>query len=78
MHRWLPGLVWAAAVFAQQPEKQELNRMLDEIRASIRSDDWVEASRTAARLNAALLTRRTQSQPTPTIELQHLWHANQR
>jgi len=65
---------WAAAHAApqQQPDKQEFYRMLDEIRASIRIDDWPEASRTAIRLNAALLEKRGRTQPTPELELRHL------
>lgn len=63
---------WAVPAAPQQTDKQELNRMLDEIRASIRGDDWSEASRTAMRLNAALLLKRQRTQPSPDLELQHL------
>jgi hypothetical protein len=56
----------------QQTEKQELNRMLDELRAAIRADDWAEASRISIRLNAELLARRTRTQASPLLELQHL------
>jgi hypothetical protein len=74
MRRLAAFAVLALALGAQtQPtEKQELNRMLDELRAAIRADDWAEASRISIRLNAALLERRTRTQPSPLLELQHL------
>jgi len=74
MRRLAAAVVLALALGAQtQPaEKQELNRMLDELRAAIRADDWAEASRISIRLNAALLEKRTRTQPSPLLELQHL------
>ena len=56
----------------QTSDKAEFNRMLDELRAAIRSDDWAEASRISIRLNAMLLEKRTRTQPSPLLELQHL------
>jgi hypothetical protein len=56
----------------QQPDKQELYRMLDEIRASIRLDDWNEAWRTAVRLNVSIVERLPRSGASPDLELQHL------
>ncbi len=46
--------------------------MLDEIRASIRLDDWNEAWRIAVRLNAAILERLPRTGASPDLELQHL------
>ena len=67
-------LISAAVVraAAQQPDKQELYRMLDDIRASIRLDDWNEAWRIAARLNGSIVERRTKTGSSPDLELQHL------
>jgi hypothetical protein len=56
----------------QQPDKQELYRMLDDIRASIRLDDWNEAWRIAVRLNASIVERLPRTGVTPDLELQHL------
>jgi hypothetical protein len=56
----------------QQTEKQEFYRMLDELRAAIRAEDWAEASRISIRLNAELLAKRTRTQASPLLELQHL------
>ena len=74
MHRLAGFAVLALALGAQtqQTEKQELNRMLDELRAAIRADDWAEASRISIRLNAELLAKRTRTQASPLLELQHL------
>src|SRR5437016_14090348 len=74
MRLLLLSALLAGALRAQTPqtEKKEFNRMLDELRAAIRADDWAEASRISIRLNAALLEKRTRSQPTPLLELQHL------
>src|SRR6266404_5865228 len=73
MRRALALFILAASLRAQpaQPTKDDLNRLMDEIRAAIRSEDWSEASRLSIRLNAALLMR-TRSQRTPLLELQHL------
>jgi hypothetical protein len=57
---------------ATPAEKQEFNRMLDELRAAIRADDWVEASRISVRLNAEMLARRSRTLASPLLELQHL------
>src|SRR4051794_41410526 len=69
-------LLWAAIALGsaqpQQPDKKELNLMLDQIRAAIRADDWSEASRLSVRLNSLLISQRSRSQATPSIELQHL------
>ena len=67
-------LISAAVVraAAQQPDKQELYRMLDDIRASIRLDDWNEAWRIAARLNGSIVERLTKTGSSPDLELQHL------
>ena len=68
-------LMAAVAVRAapqQQPDKQELYRMLDDIRASIRLDDWNEAWRLAVRLNGAIIERFPRSGASPDLELQHL------
>jgi hypothetical protein len=67
-------LISAATVPAapQQPDKQELYRMLDDIRASIRLDDWNEAWRIAVRLNGSIVERLTRTGSSPDVELQHL------
>jgi hypothetical protein len=68
-------LVAAATVRAapqQQPEKQELYRMLDDIRTSIRLDDWNEAWRLAVRLNGSIIARLPAGGASPELELQHL------
>jgi len=67
-------LISAAVVAAapQQPDKQEIYRMLDEIRASIRLDDWNEAWRIAIRLNSSIVERLPRTGPSPDLELQHL------
>jgi hypothetical protein len=54
-----------------QATKDDLSRMLDDIRAAVRRDDWSEASRISIRLNASLLMR-IRTQVTPSLELQHL------
>jgi hypothetical protein len=66
------ALATALQAQTQTPEKLEFTRMLDELRAAIRADDWAEASRISIRLNAALLEKRTRGQATPALELQHL------
>ena len=68
-------LVWAVTVRAapqQQPDKQEMYRMLEEIRASIRLDDWNEAWRLAVRMNASIVEQLPRTGATPDLELQHL------
>jgi hypothetical protein len=67
-------LIAAAVVRAapQQPDKQELYRMLDDIRASIRQDDWNEAWRIAVRLNGSIVERLTKTGSSPDLELQHV------
>src|SRR5262249_51957617 len=55
-------LACALGAQTQQLDKQELNRMLDELRAAIRVDDWAEASRISIRINAALLQNRSRTQ----------------
>jgi len=72
MRRLLLFVLCGAALAAQQTDKQELNRLLDELRAAIRADDWVEASRISVRLNAELLARRSRMMTSPLLELQHL------
>src|SRR3954453_18550656 len=73
MRRALALFILAASLPAQsgQPTKDDLNRLIDEIRVAIRRDDWSEASRLSIRLNAALLMH-TRTQRTPLLELQHL------
>ena len=68
-------LMWAVTVRAapqQQPDKQEMYRMLEEIRASIRLDDWNEAWRLAVRMNASIVEQLPRTGATPDLELQHL------
>src|SRR5262245_31298413 len=67
------GLVVAFCAYPQagSGSKDEMIRMLDELRAAVRREDWPEASRISIRLNASLLIR-TRSQVTPSLELQHL------
>jgi hypothetical protein len=67
-------LISAATLRAapQQPDKQELYRMLDDIRSSIRLDDWNEAWRVAVRLNSAVVSRLPRTGASPDLELQHL------
>ena len=74
MRKWIAVCALAIALRAQtqSPEKQEFTRMLDELRAAIRADDWAEASRISMRLNAALLEKRTRGQVTPALELEHV------
>ena len=67
---WLVGVAMLPA--QQAPDKQEINRMMDAIRAAVRMDDWAEASRIAIRLNATLLEWRTKAQASPALEMQHL------
>src|SRR5215467_9877882 len=66
-------LVLAACASAQsvQPAKDDLTRMIDDLRAAVRREDWSEASRLSIRINASLLMR-TRTQATPSLELQHL------
>jgi hypothetical protein len=63
----------AGALCAQsgQPTRDDLTRMIDDMRAAVRREDWPEASRISIRINAALLMR-LRTQATPTLELQHL------
>ena len=76
MRLFVLGCLMAAATVRaapqQQPEKQELYRMLDEIRASIRLDDWNEAWRIAVRLNGSIIERLPRTGASPDLELQHL------
>ena len=67
---WISAATLRAA--PQQPDKQELYRMLDEIRASIRLDDWNEAWRIAVRLNGSIIERLPRTGASPDLELQHL------
>jgi len=52
-------------------DKQELYRMLDEIRSRIRSDDWSDAWRQSVRLHNTL-SRYTGARASPQLELAHL------
>ena len=54
-----------------QPTKVELDRIIEDMRAAIKREDWPEASRISIRVNAALLMR-LRTQGTPPGELQHL------
>jgi len=67
------GLVVASFAYPQtgSASKDEMIRMLDELRAAVRREDWLDASRISIRLNASLLVR-ARSQVTPSLELQHL------
>jgi len=73
MRRALLPLLFAGVLCAQtgQPTKDELSRMIDDMRAAIRREDWSEASRISIRINAALLMR-TRTLATPGLELEHL------
>jgi tetratricopeptide (TPR) repeat protein len=73
MRTVLASLCFAGALWAQagQPTKDDLNRMLEDLRGAIRREDWSEASRISIRINSALLIR-NRSQATPSLELQHL------
>jgi hypothetical protein len=56
-----------------QSEKQELYRLLDQINAAIRSEDWSEAWRLNFKLSAAIATFRTRTGGiSPDLELAHL------
>jgi ATP/maltotriose-dependent transcriptional regulator MalT len=76
MRLFVFGCLMAAATVRaapqQQPDKQELYRMLDDIRASIRLDDWNEAWRLAVRLNGSIIARLPTAGASPDLELQHL------
>lgn len=72
MRHLLLFVLGGAALAAQQTDKQELNRLLDELRAAIRVEDWAEASRISIRLNAELLAKRSRNIVSPLLELQHL------
>jgi hypothetical protein len=76
MRLFVLGCLMAAATVRaapqQQPDKQEMYRMLDEIRASIRLDDWNEAWRLAVRLNGSIIQRLPTTGASPDLELQHL------
>ena len=77
MRRLLPLCLIAAAVPAgpqtpvQSPEKQELYRQMDAIRAAIRSDEWNEAWRRSIMLNASLASL-TNTRVSPDLELAHV------
>ena len=73
MGRALATLLFAGALCAQTGRitRADLDRMIDEMRAAIRREEWQEASRLSIRINAALLMQ-TRSQATPALELQHL------
>ncbi|MBS1854027.1 MAG: hypothetical protein JST11_01575 [Acidobacteria bacterium] len=73
MRRTLAALFCAVTLSAQTrpADKNELNRMIDELRAAVRGEDWPEASRIAIRINTALLTR-NRPQANPLLEFQHL------
>ena len=56
-----------------QAEKDEMNRMVDEVRTAIRNDDWAEAGRLSNRLNAAVYAKQRRTvQLSPDIELAHV------
>ncbi|HJZ95637.1 MAG TPA: hypothetical protein VKE70_03980 [Candidatus Solibacter sp.] len=65
---WIAACTCAQSV---QPTKDDLTRMIDDLRAAVRREDWSEASRLSIRINASLLMR-TRTQATPSLELQHL------
>ena len=70
------GCLVAAFMFRaaaqQQPDKQEMYRMLDDIRTSVRLEDWNEAWRLAVRLNGSIIARLPAGGASPELELQHL------
>jgi hypothetical protein len=54
-------------------EKDELNRLLDQLRAAIRSEDWNEAWRLSWTVNSAIMAkRRVSGQISPELELAHV------
>jgi hypothetical protein len=61
----------AAQTPAPSPEKQELYKELEAIRAAIRSDDWNEAWRRSISLNASL-AHLTNTRVSPDLELAHV------
>lgn len=73
MRRALVPLLFAAALYAQtnQPTRDDLTRLVDDMRAAIRRQDWSEASRISIRINASLLMR-ARTTVSPNLELQHL------
>ena len=73
MRRALLPLCLAGVLCAQtgQLTRDDLSRMIDDLRAAVRREDWSEASRISIQINAALLLR-TRNQTTPSLELQHL------
>lgn len=73
MRRTLAALFCVVALHGQTrpADKNELIRMIDELRAAVRGEDWPEASRIAIRINTALLTR-NRPQANPLLEFQHL------
>ena len=73
MRRVVVALLFAVILRAQtaQPARDDLIRLIDDMRAAVRREDWSEASRLSIQINAALLMR-TRTQATPSLELQHL------
>lgn len=67
------ALLFAVVLRAQTapPARDDLIRLIDDMRAAVRREDWTEASRLSIQINAALLMR-TRAQATPSLELQHL------
>lgn len=58
---------------AQPTEKEDVNRLLDQIRSAIRNDDWSEAWRLSWNLNAIVAAkRRVSGQVSPDLELAHV------
>ena len=56
-----------------QSDKEDEYRLLDEIRAAIRNDDWAEASRLSTKLNMAIFSQRPRpSRISPNLELAHV------
>lgn len=69
----LLGLFCAAMLCGQprQSSKDQIERMIDELRSAVRGEDWSLASRLAIRINTALLER-NRPQANPMLEFQHL------
>jgi len=64
------GVCAAPQSSSRLSEKQDLYKQLDEIRAAIRTDEWNEAWRRSALLNATLV-RLTNTHASPELELAH-------
>ena len=67
------GPLVAVARAAPASDKDEIYRLLDDLRVAVRNDDWAEGWRLAARLNWAVISRRDSTgQVSPDLELSHV------